>query len=183
MSLNKIRRADRSISWQWQVLIWYGGLRGAMAFALAYDYNEASGTPQSAAIFTTTMVIVVFTIIVMGGFMYPVLNRLKIETGVVSGGRRDKLDMDELQHPSKVTGIDRRWIKPFFTKRVYKAPELNSLGGHELEVLEDAKDSSNDVNKNHEGNGNEVAVALDPDEVHKAGHDVLEGFEPMKMKK
>jgi sodium/hydrogen exchanger 8 len=52
-----------------QLSLWFAGLRGAVAFALAINYPGPSGP----YVVTSTLMLVLFTTIVMGGFTLPVL--------------------------------------------------------------------------------------------------------------
>jgi len=44
--------------------MWFAGLRGAMAFALTLNVP----TPEQRAILTTTLILVLFTVLVLGGY-------------------------------------------------------------------------------------------------------------------
>eukprot|EP00842_Homolaphlyctis_polyrhiza_P005648 jgi/Hompol1/6084/HPOL_000615-RA len=61
-----------------QLMLWWAGLRGAIAFALAYDVEGPSGP----AIRTTTLVVCVVSIVVLGGTTHLALEHLEIRTGV-----------------------------------------------------------------------------------------------------
>lgn len=62
-----------------QHMLWFSGLRGAMAFALAMQ-NTMSEARQM--FLTTTSLISIFTVIFCGGMTSPLLGVLKIPTGV-----------------------------------------------------------------------------------------------------
>lgn len=60
--------------------MWFSGLRGAIAFALAVDMLEPDGpSTYSPLIFTTTLVIVLFTVGAQGASTLPLLKLLKVE--------------------------------------------------------------------------------------------------------
>ena len=59
------------VPWQMQVVIWFAGLRGAIAFALAMSLNKATESPNKDYIVTTTLFIVIFTTVVCGGLTEP----------------------------------------------------------------------------------------------------------------
>ncbi|KAG9393450.1 Na /H exchanger [Carpediemonas membranifera] len=58
------------------VLQWFSGLRGAVAFALALTLTGSAGT----IIMTTTLVVVLFTIVVFGGSTLPMMKLLRVNT-------------------------------------------------------------------------------------------------------
>ncbi|KAI8927559.1 Sodium/hydrogen exchanger family-domain-containing protein [Entophlyctis helioformis] len=61
-----------------QLMIWWAGLRGAIAFALAYDVEGAAGP----VIRTTTLVVCVVSVVLLGGTTKLAIERLGIRTGV-----------------------------------------------------------------------------------------------------
>ncbi|XP_058818510.1 sodium/hydrogen exchanger 7 isoform X2 [Topomyia yanbarensis] len=67
------------ISWNFQHMLFFAGLRGAMSFALAIR-NTVSDARQ--AMLTTTSLIVIATVIIQGGASNFLLNWLKIPIGV-----------------------------------------------------------------------------------------------------
>ncbi|KAJ1547809.1 Golgi transport complex subunit 6, partial [Cladochytrium tenue] len=66
---NLIVKKDAPIPIQQQVLIWFSGLRGAVAFALGVTFleNDTFSEEIKGYIFGTTVMVVVFTILVFGG--------------------------------------------------------------------------------------------------------------------
>merc|ERR1712176_581710 len=65
-------RRKRPISYKMQTVMWFAGLRGAVAFALAMNVNTAN----RKTIITTTLAIVFFTTLISGGLTEPLLSRL-----------------------------------------------------------------------------------------------------------
>ncbi|TPX32681.1 hypothetical protein SmJEL517_g04184 [Synchytrium microbalum] len=61
-----------------QLMLWWAGLRGAIAFALSFDVSG----PAAQAIRTTTLVVCVISVIVLGGTTPRVIVELGIRTGV-----------------------------------------------------------------------------------------------------
>merc|ERR1711981_530405 len=61
--LNMFRR--HKISWRYQFFMWFSGLRGAIAFALAID--SVRRFEQGDIILTLTLVYAVITILLVGG--------------------------------------------------------------------------------------------------------------------
>ncbi|KNC47533.1 sodium/hydrogen exchanger [Thecamonas trahens ATCC 50062] len=88
-SLVNARRAIQ-ITPKHQVIMWFSGLRGAIAFALALKLPLASRT----ILVTTTLVIVLFTILVLGGGTLPLLKLMRMQTtgGYVSMSKTEELD-------------------------------------------------------------------------------------------
>eukprot|EP00457_Paulinella_chromatophora_P007411 gb/GEZN01007434.1/.p1 GENE.gb/GEZN01007434.1/~~gb/GEZN01007434.1/.p1 ORF type:complete len:457 (-),score=62.31 gb/GEZN01007434.1/:167-1390(-) len=65
-------RRTNKITLKMQFVMWWGGLRGAIAFALA----QHVGTPNGAFVATTTIVVVVFTTVVFGSTADCLMNLL-----------------------------------------------------------------------------------------------------------
>jgi hypothetical protein len=77
-----------------QIMLWWAGLRGAIAFALSYDVSGVSGP----AIRTTTLVVCVVSIMLLGGTTQYALFKLNIRVGVgaaLEGAEADWTDPDE----------------------------------------------------------------------------------------
>ncbi|KAJ7319665.1 hypothetical protein JRQ81_019176 [Phrynocephalus forsythii] len=74
--LNLGRR--HKISWNFQHMMMFSGLRGAMAFALAI---RDTATYAHQMMFSTTLLIVVFTVWIIGGGTTPMLSWLNIRVG------------------------------------------------------------------------------------------------------
>ncbi|XP_078246471.1 sodium/hydrogen exchanger 7 isoform X2 [Pogona vitticeps] len=75
--LNLGRR--HKISWNFQHMMMFSGLRGAMAFALAI---RETATYAHQMMFSTTLLIVFFTVWIIGGGTTPMLSWLNIRVGV-----------------------------------------------------------------------------------------------------
>ncbi|XP_069060395.1 sodium/hydrogen exchanger 7 isoform X1 [Pleurodeles waltl] len=75
--LNLGRR--HKIGWNFQHMMMFSGLRGAMAFALAI---RDTATYSHQMMFTTTLLIVFFTVWIVGGGTTPMLSWLNIRVGV-----------------------------------------------------------------------------------------------------
>ena len=71
--LNLVRK--KKVSYRNQTVIWFSGLRGAIAFSLAISVPGSDG----GYIITTTLAIILFTVIFLGGGTLPLLSLLKIE--------------------------------------------------------------------------------------------------------
>lgn len=124
----------QKIPMKYQHMLWFSGLRGAMAFALALR-NTVSDVRQM--FFTTTCIITIATVIFCGGMTVPVLTMLEIPVGVRDDEREELLrangDVDSLQHASLASnmssgscsrrswlarawrGVDSKLMKPLLT--------------------------------------------------------------------
>lgn len=74
------RRLDKRIPLNFMHMLTFAGLRGAVAYACARDFPNLYSHRDSFV--TATMVIVLFTIVIMGGGTEPLMERLKIRTNV-----------------------------------------------------------------------------------------------------
>ncbi|KNC86003.1 hypothetical protein SARC_01848 [Sphaeroforma arctica JP610] len=75
--VNKHRKVK--IPFKFQVIMWFSGLRGAIAFTLSLDLPEVHFAEQYRVLVTTTLVIVIFTIVVCGGCTLPLLKALGLQ--------------------------------------------------------------------------------------------------------
>ncbi|EME27323.1 monovalent cation:H+ antiporter-1, CPA1 family [Galdieria sulphuraria] len=72
-------RADK-ISMKNQFIMWFSGLRGAIAFALSLNFpTQGANSEVRRAVISTTLSIVLFTVIVLGGGTMPLLRLLRVE--------------------------------------------------------------------------------------------------------
>ena len=81
--LNYLRK--RKVDFKTQFVIWFSGLRGAIAFALALDVD----TENKNIIKTTTLAIVLITTFLIGGATLPILEALKIVGGEETAAREE----------------------------------------------------------------------------------------------
>ena len=61
--------------------MWFSGLRGAIAFALAMDLSERVDDTHGAVMLTTTITIVFFSVTILGALTAKMLEILHIQTG------------------------------------------------------------------------------------------------------
>lgn len=115
--VNMIVPQDVKIPFNHKVMLWFSGLRGAVAFALSieiYDSTkngEFENLTQGEVILTTTLMIVLLTVVFMGGGTNVMLEYLKIKTG-------DELPPDHHNpNPSRFIVFDREYLIPFFVKK------------------------------------------------------------------
>lgn len=73
--VNANRKPVHKMPMTQQFMMWFSGLRGALAFSLTLHIPSGAAT----LIKTTTLVIVFFTVLVLGGATVPMLKALKIK--------------------------------------------------------------------------------------------------------
>mmetsp|Transcript_29353 Transcript_29353/g.85557 ORF Transcript_29353/g.85557 Transcript_29353/m.85557 type:complete len:617 (-) Transcript_29353:67-1917(-) len=89
--LSNLRRADsKKIPFRMQVVIWFAGLRGAIAFALSQTMPLVNRDLYA----TTTLSIVIFTTIVCGGLTEPLLEVMEMKVKDPSLRNGDSSDED-----------------------------------------------------------------------------------------
>jgi len=81
------QEAAEEIPFNWKIMIFWAGLRGAVGVALA---EGMGGTTNGYALRATVLVVVVLTVIIFGGTTSRMLEILKIRTGVV-----EEIDSDD----------------------------------------------------------------------------------------
>ncbi|MGK3740638.1 MAG: NhaP-type Na+/H+ or K+/H+ antiporter, partial [Bacillariaceae sp.] len=74
------RKRDKIIPVKFMHLLWFAGLRGAVAYACAREFPDVYGHRDEFT--AATMVIVVITIVLMGGATEPLMDRLGIRMNV-----------------------------------------------------------------------------------------------------
>lgn len=75
------------------VVMWFSGLRGAIAFALSLSFPAEDGSGETRrVVISTTLAIVLFTVIVLGGGTMPLLRLLRMDTGGNEGGLAGESD-------------------------------------------------------------------------------------------
>lgn len=62
-----------------QVVIWFAGLRGAIAFALAFNMPTPNANWDRGVIISTTLAVIFFTTLVCGGLTEPLLRKLDMQ--------------------------------------------------------------------------------------------------------
>ncbi|XP_057291226.1 sodium/hydrogen exchanger 8-like [Hydractinia symbiolongicarpus] len=129
-----------------QLIMWFSGLRGAIAFALAINI-EGFSEEISRLLVTTTLVIVLFTLLVLGGSTLPLLKCLKATrdeqvTLSKTAAEGSAVDAEQLTDDERrihkitrkgFTKLDMRYLLPFFTRRITKQ-ELRDAQ-HEMQRL------------------------------------------------
>ncbi|EYU27611.1 hypothetical protein MIMGU_mgv1a021839mg [Erythranthe guttata] len=139
--VNLVRPAHRKIPMKHQKALWYSGLRGAMAFALALQSVHDLPEGHGQTIFTATTAIVVLTVLLIGGSTGTMLEALHVvgdsnevslgeslesnngyrapvyeDEEESSSGNRFKMRLKELRNSTaSFTALDRNYLTPFFT--------------------------------------------------------------------
>lgn len=75
MLVNKFRVVK--INKRMQFVMWFSGLRGAIAYVLSL-HLELDSTKKRHIVITGTLAVVIFTIVILGGLTYPLITFLKI---------------------------------------------------------------------------------------------------------
>ncbi|XP_070576020.1 sodium/hydrogen exchanger 8-like [Ptychodera flava] len=132
--VNRFR--EHKITKKMQFIMWFSGLRGAIAFALSM-HLEFSNPETRRVLVTTTLIIVLFTILILGGSTLPLLKLLKAETkpkalslskteemgAAVDAEHLSELTEEEYEfnfvkpHLKGFIRIDTKYLIPFFTRR------------------------------------------------------------------
>ncbi|XP_010913977.1 sodium/hydrogen exchanger 6 [Elaeis guineensis] len=139
--VNLVRPAHRQIPLKHQKALWYSGLRGAMAFALALQSIHELPEGHGQTIFTATTAIVVLTVLLIGGSTGTMLESLEVvgdgyngpigesyegNNGYVapsydegtSSGSRLKMKLKEFhKSTTSFTALDKNYLTPFFTSQ------------------------------------------------------------------
>uniref|UniRef100_A0A7N0UD59 Sodium/hydrogen exchanger n=1 Tax=Kalanchoe fedtschenkoi TaxID=63787 RepID=A0A7N0UD59_KALFE len=140
--VNLVRPQHRKIPMKHQKALWYGGLRGAMAFALALQSVHDLPDGHGQTIFTATTAIVVLTVLLIGGSTGTMLEALEVvgddhdtplstnieetnqyiapsydyEDESSSSGNRIKMKLKEFhKSAASFTALDKNYLTPFFT--------------------------------------------------------------------
>ncbi|KAJ3069649.1 monovalent cation:H+ antiporter, CPA1 (nhx1) [Podochytrium sp. JEL0797] len=89
--LNYIHPSPPLLPKSYQTILWWSGLRGAIAFALSFELSS----PSAAAMRTTTLVVCVVSVIGLGGTVGHALEQCHIRTGVVEPGEDGESEEEE----------------------------------------------------------------------------------------
>ncbi|TYI95917.1 hypothetical protein E1A91_D01G032700v1 [Gossypium mustelinum] len=159
--VNLVRPVHRQIPLKHQKALWYSGLRGAMAFALALQSVHDLPEGRGQIIFTATTAIVVLSVLLIGGSTGTMLEALHVvgdshdghlgesfdvNNGYVApsfkkdgtSGNGIKMKLKEFhKRTSSFTALDRNYLTPFFTSQ-------NEDGEEEEEALLDERISGSE---------------------------------------
>ncbi|KAG6394196.1 hypothetical protein SASPL_144777 [Salvia splendens] len=151
--INMVRPSHRKISMKHQKALWYSGLRGAMAFALALQSVHDLPEGHGQTIFTATTAIVVLTVLLIGGSTGTMLEALEVVgdghdtplgesfdandryiaptyEGESSAGNRFRMKLSEFRKSTaSFTELDRNYLTPFFTSQSGEDDDHDNVGG------------------------------------------------------
>lgn len=137
MAINQYRakaHPERVITPSFMHMLWWSGLRGAVAFALAIVTMEELDHSSGTVILSTTALMVLFTVLVFGGSTFTMLSKLKLRasdfhpsSGAGSGNefKKGKFDFDTLFNQKWVHGL----CNPVFVEEARKR-EAEHEHGH-----------------------------------------------------
>ncbi|GKV18869.1 hypothetical protein SLEP1_g29194 [Rubroshorea leprosula] len=139
--VNLVRPIHRKIPLKHQKALWYSGLRGAMAFALALQSIHDLPDGHGQTIFTATTAIIMLTVLLIGGSTGTMLEALQVvgdghdghlvesfeaNNGYIApsydddatSGNRLKMKLKEFQRSAaSFTALDKNYLTPFFTSQ------------------------------------------------------------------
>lgn len=75
--VNLRREPNDRVPFNHQIMMWFSGIRGAMAFSLTVDVPTSAKTLLQS----TTLITVFVTVVIFGGLTVPTLRWLKIKVG------------------------------------------------------------------------------------------------------
>jgi len=132
--INLGRTPDTKIDMRFQFVMWFSGLRGAIAFALALEANIGyAETGAGPMMLTTTLFVVLFTVLSIGGLCATVLNGLKLK----QPPKQEDETVETVKIAKSATGFlsfDRRYIKPMLTNRPKPVATENTGGAGDVEM-------------------------------------------------
>ncbi|RWS30428.1 sodium/hydrogen exchanger 8-like protein [Leptotrombidium deliense] len=128
---------QHKISKKMMFIMWFSGLRGAIAYALALHLEFED--EKKRVVVTTTLIIVLFTLVVLGGFTMPVMKYVKADKKSSSrkGRSRNKRRITLSKTKELVTTFLLFHIDPihlFLQGQTIEAEHLSELTEEEFEV-------------------------------------------------
>mmetsp|Transcript_43409 Transcript_43409/g.114070 ORF Transcript_43409/g.114070 Transcript_43409/m.114070 type:complete len:223 (-) Transcript_43409:141-809(-) len=163
---NLCRSRSHEIKLNEQAVIWFSGLRGAIALALAVEFPTAElvrGTSGQGAfchqrehVVACTIVVVLCTVFVMGGFTKPVLELC----GIPMGMGRD-ISREPTRGRSAADLSSKRWWKQAIlnAERTYIRPVLIANYEQQAQAQEAVEARRESCSHREEGTGDEATSA------------------------
>ncbi|MED6131193.1 Sodium/hydrogen exchanger 6 [Stylosanthes scabra] len=170
--INLVRPQHQKIPEKHQKALWYSGLRGAMAFALALQSVHDLPEGHGQTIFTATTAIVMLTVLLIGGSTGTMLEALEVVGGEInskesplpsadtttkleesngyvsphneelSPGSKIKLKLRQLNSAASFKALDKNYLTPFFTSQ-------NEHEEEEVELLASRSAGFHDTQQEH----------------------------------
>uniref|UniRef100_A0A7S2ZKC0 Sodium/hydrogen exchanger n=2 Tax=Rhodosorus marinus TaxID=101924 RepID=A0A7S2ZKC0_9RHOD len=153
--INRYRRGEK-ISQKTQFIMWFSGLRGAIAFALSLNFPGGNEETRRVVI-SSTLAIILFTIIVLGGGTLSILQLLRVEgaTAINLSTAASRVDVDRFEEMdiadandsyipnitaknSWIRRLDAAILKPLLTRDAVESME--NFAEHEEEGAEGEED-------------------------------------------
>jgi len=179
--VNLSRPRNFKISGNYQKMLWFSGLRGGIAFALALGSGEDIGEEDAKTILNSTLLIVLVTVLGIGGFTMHALEHYKIQMGR-GGSARSSSELQKYQvleedgtgarraesgggrgrsgsvrapvMPGTFAAFERKYLLPFFTG---DSGYDRGRNGHGMELPDyKARENGDEEGRNeaiHEGGG------------------------------
>jgi sodium/hydrogen exchanger 8 len=101
-SLANCKRKRNKLKWNHMTFLWFAGVRGAIAFALVIDMAASRPSINTEVYATTTVSVILFTTIVCGSTVTPLLSQLKLgPKDLKAVADDDDTDVEESKSPEK----------------------------------------------------------------------------------
>jgi len=192
--LNKLR-PKHQVTPQIKFVLWFAGLRGAVAFSLSLDVESE----HKEKIRTVTLLIVHFTLFVFGCSTLPLLKFLKIRSAggdkslenITKPPQKSDPSLRGLQPKRLINNLDERLFKKWFRRKVPPVSRdavevFESLvsGAYEHEMRLSNRESSQEENENENENEHEheshmgILASAKPDKKIKVQGEPIIGQSP-----
>nr|CAG4708969.1 unnamed protein product [Naegleria fowleri] len=163
---------EHKIGMKYQFIMWFSGLRGAIAFALSMSLKSEGG--KGEYIFTTTLATVFFTILFLGGGTYPVLKLTKVQQAA----------KNQIVAPQALEKKD-HWLvkldKNYFQKWFLREDVREKMIAEERAVIEEYKEKKIEQQKKEEEEAMKRLESSENDEEHHNSAVEAEKFEEIEL--
>jgi len=161
--INKFRNKTK-IDKTSQFVIWYSGLRGAIAFALAVNCTKTFSTDDGGngdMILAMTFLYSAFTILVTGSTLNPVLDKCEVKD---DGQEKEPFEFEKTAEQANICKrlkaraiyVDKHYITPFFSNSA-RSPDVSPRSSRQVELSNFNGSSESDEQRiDFEGRENQV---------------------------